>query len=482
MCLGGSPQAPDPVATAQAQNAVNKDALITASQLNQINQTGPFGSVSYSGQIGSPDRTQTTTLSPELRALFNGQLGASGSLTDLANQRLAGAPRTDFQLPQNPSDYLTNSMVSPLKTYGDTSVTAPKLYGEDSVSPLQRSVATTGGNFTTGVNAQPLQYGFDSGGQTQRSLDFSGAPSLNTDFSGLAKQAQDANYASQTQYLDPQFAQSDQALASKLAAQGITQGSDAYNTAMDNAARQKQAAYSDARNQSIMAGDAQANALFGQNLAARQQGVGEATTQGNFANAALAQQFAQNQGQAGFYNAAQAQGFGQGMQNAQLNNQAQNDIFGQNLAAGGFANDATTQQLNNGLALQNYNNNASSQHLSDILGLQQYNNQALGQQFQQGMQVNDYNNQLYNNNIQNQILGRNQNINEAMSYLGGTPISGQQYPTYQPIAQSTAAQSSPDAVSLAGSNYNAQQQARAAILGSIFGSVGRIGGAALGAK
>lgn len=421
MCFGSAPQAPDPVQTALAQNAVNKDALTTAAQLNQVNQTSPFGSISYSGAIGSPDRTQTTTLSPELQKLLDSQLGASNSLGGIANERLAGADRSTFQLPNDPTNY------------GDASWNTPLQMGDKSWNtPLQQNVQ--GGD---------IQLGFDSGGQTQRALDFSGAPSLNTDFSGLAKQAQDANYARQAQYLDPQFAQSDQALASRLAAQGITQGSDAYNTEMDNAARQKQAAYSDARLGAIGAGDAQANALFGQNLAARQQGVGEATAQGQFGNAALAQQFAQNQAQAQFHNESQAQGFNQGLDNAQLNNQA----LAQNFAQG-----------------------------MDITRL---NNDALSQNFNQGMAVNNYNQNLYNQKLSNQILGRNQNINEAMAYLNGTPISPSS-PTFQPIPTSTAAQGSPDAVSLAGSNYNAQQQARAALLSSIFGAAGKVGGAAVG--
>ncbi len=47
MCLGGGKaKAPDPAATAAQQQAINKDALITAAQLNQINQTGPMGSIS----------------------------------------------------------------------------------------------------------------------------------------------------------------------------------------------------------------------------------------------------------------------------------------------------------------------------------------------------------------------------------------------------------------------------------------------------
>jgi hypothetical protein len=77
MCLGGlfghKPKPPDPIQTAQAQTNINTGALQSAAQLNQINQTGPFGSVTYSGAIGSPDRTQTTTLTPGMQGVLDGQ-------------------------------------------------------------------------------------------------------------------------------------------------------------------------------------------------------------------------------------------------------------------------------------------------------------------------------------------------------------------------------------------------------------------------
>lgn len=420
MCFGSAPQAPDPVATAQAQNAVNKDALTTASQLNQINQTGPFGSISYSGAIGSPDRTQTTTLSPELQRLLTGMTTSSNTLTDIANERLAGADRSSFQLPDNPVGY------------GDSSWNSPLMMGDASWNtPQQRN-----------VDPKSLMYNFDTVGEAQRGLDFSGAPSLNTDFSALSKQAQDASYNKATQYLDPQFGQQEDALRSRLAAQGITQGSDAYNTEMENFGRSRQAAYDDARNSAILTGNQQENALFGQNLAARQQGVGEATTQGQFSNAALAQQFGQNKEAADFYNQAQQQNFGQGMQNAALNN------------------DALSQNFAQGMQIVDSNNRASSQN------------------FNQGMAIQNYNQNLYQQNLQNLLTGRNQNINEAMAYLNGTPVSPQN-PTFQAIPTSTAAQGSPDAVSLAGNNYNAAQQARSALLSSIFGGIGKVASAGL---
>ncbi len=401
MCFGG-PSPPDPYATAQAQQGVNKDALMTAAQLNQINQTGPFGNIKYSGDIGSPDRTQTTSLDPALQKILGGQEQSTQSLTDLANSRLAGAPNSNFELGNNPAGYIDPAM------------------GQN----LQTSVPTST-DFTTGVNARPLQYGFQQGQQVQGQVN---GPGTGTN---AQQQAQDANYALQTQYLDPQFKQSDQQLASQLAAQGITQGSDAYNQAMDNAARQKQSAYSDARNSAIGAGNAEQNTMYGQALSS-----------GNFANAAANQEFAQNQGQAGFYNQTQNQAFGQGATNAGLNNQAQNDTFNQNLAAGQFGNSAISNQLQNALATGTYN---------------------------QG---------LYQQNLGNQITGRNQNINEAMAYLNGAPISPSQ-PTFQPIAQSTAAQAAPDLIGLAGSNYANQLKSSSSGLGSIFGAAGQIGSAAI---
>lgn len=400
--FGGGPKPPDPVATAQSQEQINQQALIDAAKLNQINQVGPQGSITYSGAIGSPDRTQTTTLSPELQQLLNGQTSASNSLTDLANQRLAGAPQGDFQLGAKPWGYL----------------------GQGASEQLQRNVPTST-NFASNVQGGPIATGYDAGGNVQRGV--------NTDFSGQVQQAQDAAYARGAQYLDPQFEQSDQQLQSRLAAQGITQGSDAYNTEMANAARNKQSAYSDLRNNAIGQGDALQNQLFGQQLGA-----------GQFSNSALAQQYGMNQGQAQFQNAAQSQNFGQGYQNAGLQNQAQNDTFAQNLSAADF------------------------------------NNQAMGQQFQQGLQVVNADNAMYQNNIQNDILARNQNINEAMAYMNGTPIAPQN-PSYQPVAGSTAAQAAPDAVGTASANYSAGTQARSAILGSIFGAAGKIGGAAVAA-
>ena len=60
----GRPKPPDPMQTARQQQTFNQEAQQDAAQLGQPNQVTPWGNIGYSGEIGSPDRTQTVTLNP----------------------------------------------------------------------------------------------------------------------------------------------------------------------------------------------------------------------------------------------------------------------------------------------------------------------------------------------------------------------------------------------------------------------------------
>jgi len=96
---GSAPAAPDPAATAAAQGQANKEAVRESAKVNQINQVGPYGNVTYTGDIGSPDRTQTTTLNPTAQAVLDGQQNVSRSLTDFAQEyvpRVAEGLETPF--------------------------------------------------------------------------------------------------------------------------------------------------------------------------------------------------------------------------------------------------------------------------------------------------------------------------------------------------------------------------------------------------
>ena len=85
-------------------------------------------------------------------------------------------------------------------------------------------------------------------------------------YGASVQQAQNAAYGAQTQYLDPQFQQGQEALNSQLANEGLSTGDTAYNNAQLNFANQKQQAYQGAQDSAVSMGDQEQNVLFGQGL------------------------------------------------------------------------------------------------------------------------------------------------------------------------------------------------------------------------
>ena len=75
---GGGGSAPDPFQTAQAQAALNRQAALDSMRFNQINQVTPWTSRYWTGDIGSPNRTQHTAYNPILSSIIFGGGGGKG--------------------------------------------------------------------------------------------------------------------------------------------------------------------------------------------------------------------------------------------------------------------------------------------------------------------------------------------------------------------------------------------------------------------
>jgi len=386
------PKTPDPIKTAQAQNSINAEAIANSARYNRTNQATPFGNLTYSGTPGAAEDTVTTTLSPELQRLLTGQTAISQGLTDQANTRLGQIPTTAFSL-----------------------AGAPGVRSAEGAN-IQDSFGMGG----------PIQYDIGDAGAIQRSVDLSGQPSLSTDFESQLNSSRDAAYNSQAQYLDPRFAREQQAMESQLAAQGIPVGSEAYKNAMAQFGETKNQAYQGAQNAATLAGNSLQNQLFGQNLSARQQGVGEQFGLGEFGNS------------------AQQQFFSQLAAKQQANNAAAGQEFGQNMSAADFANQANMARFDQGQVLR-------------------------------GNDIQDRERSINEN-----LLERNQGFNELAAFLNGSPIAPNS-PAFANTPVYNAAQGSPDATGLAASNYAAKRQASAGMLGSLFGAAGQVGAAALAA-
>ena len=295
-----APPAPDYAAAAQQTAAGNASQAQVAQYGSMTNQVTPYGRVTYTPQaIGKTKEgdalnqwTQTVSLSPTEQAAFEQNNRINAQLGNVAESGVG---------------YVQQALANPLQ-------------GQQ-----------YSGNIDPTAN-QMVRYNQD--------------PQL------LAQNTADALYRANTQYLDPQFKQSNAQLANRLANQGITQGSEAYNNAMLNASNQQQQAYESARNAAVGGGVQAAQGLFGmgmqnaglQNQAA-QQAYQQALQSGQFQNQTAAQKFAQAQAlQQNPLNMLNATRTGQQMQVANIPNVGQSNPAALQAVAGPDMLGAVTAQ------------------------------------------------------------------------------------------------------------------------------------------
>lgn len=236
----------------------------------------------------------------------------------------------------------TNSDGTPQYTQTDTlSPTAQGQY--DQAAQIAGALGSTSTN------------NLNSAGTIQNSLNYSGVTPLTTssDFSSENQQAQNAAYSQATSRLDPQWANNDSDLNSQLAAQGISQNSDAYQRAQTTESNAKTDAYNQANYSAIGAGDTEASTLQNEALAARQQGVNEVNDQGAFTNTAQSQ------------SASQASSIASLL--SQLSNPTYNPVSQVGVAAPDYS-DLTQSTYNDQLQAYNTQQQQQSQGLGSIFG------------------------------------------------------------------------------------------------------------------
>jgi hypothetical protein len=232
-----APAAPDYSAAAQATAQGNLDAAKYATNANRINQKTPYGSLTYQynpvydsqGKETGAGWTQTEDLTPQAQAALDQELALNQKYGEVAN---IGFDRTR-NIFENPE--LNTSGLSDLK-----SINANNL-------PAYRNIDTSG------LAAMPI----NAGTTAQQAI--------------LSR-------------LNPQLSQNEEALRSRLANQGITLGSDAYNREMTQAGQQR----NDLETQAALQG-------LSLDMSARQQGLGEQQTLAAFQNAMRNQNFGEQQ-------------------------------------------------------------------------------------------------------------------------------------------------------------------------------------------
>jgi hypothetical protein len=383
-----APTPPDPTVVSGAQADANIRTAQEQQRLNMVNTYGPDGSVTYGADPNAPGGySQTTTLSPQQQQISN-----------LGNQANIGA----LGLANDQVGRIGNALATPLSTNG--------------LPSLQGGVDLSGMNPGQGIQSSfnqggPLQYGFDQGQQVQGQV--------GGDLDAARYQNMMATYNQAASRLDPRFETQDRQLETRLANQGLSMNSDAYQNARDQFGRERNDAYNQAAYSAIGAGENAANSMFQRQLG-----------QGQFANQAAGQQYTQNMGQAAF------------------NNQTAGQDYNQNMGAATFAN--TAQQ-------------------------QQFAQQQAAAQMQ--MQNAQFGNEARNQGLQERAYLQNQPINQFSSLMSGSQVSAPQGIQYTP---SQVGQT--DVLGAYALNQQAQQsayQAQMANRGSTLGGLFQLGSAAL---
>lgn len=259
-----APAAPDPAKTAAAQTATNKETALWNAMLNNVNQITPYGSLTYTQSGGG----KTYDMNAYNKAL------AAYNTTQSAPKNPYSPGSRDWEMWNNENGRVERGEAPKMSDYllGDQ---PPQFTSTINLSPEQQKLYET----QTGQQQQLLDLGGQQISRINQSIStpysYSGIPSLygEGDLNAARTKTEDALFSR----LNPQFAQDEEALRTRLINQGIGQGSEAYRREMEQFNQTK----NDARMQAILAGGTEADRLFGQSLASRNQGIKEYDTQRN---------------------------------------------------------------------------------------------------------------------------------------------------------------------------------------------------------
>lgn len=400
------PQPVDPTITIGAQTQANAETARLQQTLNNVNTTGPYGSVTWSQDPNNADRwSQNTTLSPAEQQTYDLQKQATNTALGVANQQ---AMRVQGALGQSPDLSIYNSLKDGI---GRNDISYVPNQPPES---RQESVARSGINMNPGQSAnyansfgrQDLSFAPQQPPETyQEGIQRQAMPQLGaqagyqqqvgpTDFTADRNAVTDASWQQAMSRLQPEYGRMRDSMETKLANQGIGMQSTAYGAAQDQFGRQENDAYSQAAWNAVGQGAQEQQRLFDQRLAQgnftnQAVGAGNADTL-NFGAQRLGaqnQDYTQQMGQAGLYNQAQAASEAQTMDRLRQQNATQGQDFAQRQAMATFGNDAAAQQDASRLANFTAQNAAQSQDFSQNL--------AAGQFYNEAQQGNDQNNLAY---------------------------------------------------------------------------------------
>ena len=299
-----APEPPDPWETAAAQSAANSQAIRESAKVNQINQITPWGTTRWSGKIGDPDRTQTTSFTPELQGLFFGNQGLLGQIGEATRNPLdfGSAPGVRnaafsgfssgargpgaFSSGNNPS---ANRFSSTAQDGREMLKTSPRFARQGGYDPGEHGErlgpgTVSGGPGSGGSDGMlsgqgrpppsfggPTNRGVGPGGQSYSDFQLTGADDFGAERAGIEQSVFDRGM----NLLRPEFDRQEQSMNRDLWQRGLTDGSQAVNDTRSSFGDRRGRAQNDLALASVMAGSQEHQRLSDLNRANRGQLFGE---------------------------------------------------------------------------------------------------------------------------------------------------------------------------------------------------------------
>lgn len=211
-----APATPDPAATARAQGAANVDTAVAQSYINMIGSNSPYGNINY-----TPTGNKITVDGKEI--------------------------------PQ----YQQNVTLSPEQ---QRQFDIQNQIAESSLGLGQRQIGAIDSALSSPFQIQ-------------------GGPVLPSNYSQDRQNIEDKLYQGYTRRLDDQFGRSEEQTRTRLANQGLNEGTEAYSNALKDFSYGKNDAYQGAASAATQQAGAEQSRLFGLDLTGRQQGIQEQVLQ-----------------------------------------------------------------------------------------------------------------------------------------------------------------------------------------------------------
>jgi hypothetical protein len=231
-----APNAPDYTAAAQATAQGNADAARIAAKANRVSQYTPYGNLIYTQGNGAPTFNQT--------AYDNAYKNFQTQQQQYNQQQSTSNPLGKTNgIYGNKGIAPTAPNINDFYTKGDQDTWT----ATQTLSPAEQAKLDKNNNLSLGLldTAQLGLGGVNSA--LSKGFDFNALPAQQVNAGQTAQDAIEAR-------LNPQFAQSEDALRTRLANQGVTAGSQAWDNEFRNFNQGKNDAYSQAALQGISVG------------------------------------------------------------------------------------------------------------------------------------------------------------------------------------------------------------------------------------